>query len=118
MMIVNNNISITDPSQIENLSVIDRNYLFENLKLGLILFNVPEDFPLVESKKHKNNYKVGFIFECLSVVYPDLNKTEKFEIISEKYHYFFTYRRFKDIYDEFSKSKSSYIQNRHLLGLR
>jgi hypothetical protein len=114
-MILHNSLEISDPSEINNLNVATRNYLFEKLKLGLILFVVPEDFPEQQSKKHKNNYKIGFIYECLSIVYPDLNKTEKYEIISEKYHYFFTYRRFKDIYDEFSKSKTSYIQKRSLL---
>ena len=51
----------------------------------------------------------------LSIVYPDISKTAKYEIISEYYHFFFTYRRFKDKLDEYNASKKKYLLNRNLL---
>lgn len=99
------------------LSVEVKNYLHENLKKGFCLFIVPEEFNLLKSdaKKHKKNYKVGFIYDMLGVIYADMGKEDKHKIISEKYHLWFTYRQFKTLIDEYESNRNKYLLKISLL---
>lgn len=101
----------------EQFDIETKNYLFENLKKGRCLFVVPEDFDelISESKKHKKNYKVGFLYDLLGVIYTEYGKEKKHEIISEKYHLWFTYRQFKTLIDEYETNRNKYLLKRNLL---
>lgn len=118
MLFLNENLQLTDPTQINDLSVNVKNILFSRLEKGTILFLVPKDFPL-ENKKHlKNVYKIGFIYDCLSLIYSDYGKEKKHKIISEEYHFDFSYRRFTDILQDYEKDRENFIFSRNTLGLR
>ena len=86
----------------------------KNLNIGRVFFEFPQDFDFVKNK-HRDVYKIGFLYECLELVYPDISKTSKYDIINLKYHFFITYRRFKDLLDEYYASKKKYLENRNLL---
>jgi hypothetical protein len=108
-------ILINNPNQ--ELSIEIKNYLFENLKKGRCVFVIPEDFDQLvsDAKKHKKNYKVGFLYDLLGVIYFDFGKEKKHEIISEKYHLWFTYRQFKTLIDEYEIDRNKYLLKRNLL---
>lgn len=113
--ILEKNIVITNPKQ--DISVEVKNYLYENLKNGDCIFKTPSDFDQVISnnKKHKKNYKVGFLFDLLGVIYADLGKEAKHEIIKTQYDFEFSYRQFKTILDEYEKDRNKYLLKRNLL---
>lgn len=92
-------------------SLEHKKYLYENLKNGLCVFKIPNDYNkiLIDAKKHKKNYKVGFLYDLLTDIYPNLGKEEKHEIISEQYNLWFTYRQFKNLLDEYQSKKLSYL---------
>lgn len=93
----------------EDLSVVERNFLCANLLNGGFLIKIPEEIGISDKEPEKykkmSTYKVGFLYDLLSVVYPDMTVAMKFKIISEKYHLFLGYRRLSDIYKEYRKSK-------------
>ena len=92
-------------------SIIIWNAIIHLLNRGLVLFQFPTDFETMNiSSTHRFAYKVGFLYDCLSILYPDISKTSKYEIISVHYHFFFTYRRFKDKLDEYNNSKKKYLE--------
>lgn len=116
MLILNNSEVIKKPEDVTSLSVDLRNDLYLKLNRGLVIFVFPDDFQAMNiSSSHRFNYKIGFIHDLLSLVYPDMSKTSKYEIISIYYHFFFTYRRYKDKLDEYNDSKKKYLENRALL---
>lgn len=96
------------------LSVEEKNYLYKNLDKGKCIFLIPEDIENAD-KKIKRNYKVGFLFDLLGNVYPGKNQTEKFQIISEKYHFWITHRQFRNILDEYQADRLKYLNKRSLL---
>lgn len=106
---------IKNPS--DDLSLEVKNYLYENLKNGLVFITIPVDFnqSSKDLKKHKKNYKVGFIYDMLGVIYPEMGKEKKHEVISEQFQMWFTYRQFKTIIDEYEKDRSKYLLKRNLL---
>lgn len=106
---------IKSPSEINGLDVELKNQLYEDLKKGHVLFEFPFDFTFVANTNHWKNYKVGFLYDCLTLIYPDMGKTGKWEVISNMYHLFFTYRRFKDVLDEYNIRKREYLGDRKLL---
>ena len=112
---------IENPEGIKSLPILLQNDLRENFEKGLFLVLVPNDFhgagTGVNLKKHKNVYKIGFIYDCLTILYPEYGKEKKQEIISEAYHFSFTYRQFKSLYDIYDKNREKYIKNRGVLGL-
>lgn len=86
------------------------NILSEDLQKGYCIFIVPEKFDFVDDAKNfKKTYKVGFLYDLLSEIYPAYGKTEKFKIISEKYHFWFTYRQFKNITDEYFENRANFL---------
>lgn len=87
--------------------------LYEDLNKGHSIIVIPARFDGVENEKiHKKTYKVGFLFEMLSEIYPNINKTEKYNIISEKYHFWITYRQFVNIILDFNQNKSMYLKGK------
>lgn len=104
---------ITNPAE-EIKEVEVKNYLYENLEKGLVVFLIPEDI-LNFGKNIKKNYKVGFLYDILTLTYPSKGKEDKHKIISEKYHLWFTYRQFHNVLDEYSESRAKYILKRSLL---
>ena len=122
LLIPNTQFFIRKPEELNTLSVEIKNFIFENLEKGLIFLIIPEDlFSLeIESndlKRHIKNYKNGFLYDCLSIMYPGYSKQEKHEIISNRYHMFFTYRQFKSVLDEYNENKDAYLENRNNLRL-
>lgn len=119
LLIPDTNIFIKKPAEITSLPVPLKNYLFENLKKGHIFFVIPSDFKAIAEdticKKHKKAYRLGFIFEALKLTYPDMNKFDKYEILSEQYHVFCTYRQFKNILDLYEENKETYFETRNNL---
>lgn len=114
MLLINNKL-IEKPEQIRDLDFETSNIIFSNLDKGRCLFIVPEDFNYLgipKIKNHKKNYKVGFLYDALSIVYPDLEKGEKHRIIEDKYHFWFSYRQFKTILDNYEENRRAYIENR------
>lgn len=113
---------IRQPEDLSGLSVDLKNYIHENLKKGLIFLIIPEDLFLLDmksndSKKHIKNYKIGFLYDALTIMYPLDKKEEKYKIISDKYHLFFTYRQFKSLLDQYNENKNAYLTNRYDLQL-
>ena len=108
------NICVKSPEEIKSLDVDTKNIIHKNLNIGRVFFEFPQDFDFVKNK-HRDVYKIGFLYECLELVYPDISKTSKYDIINLKYHFFITYRRFKDLLDEYYASKKKYLENRNLL---
>lgn len=111
---------IHKPEDLKTLSVEIKNFIFENLEKGLIFLIIPEDLFLLEiksndSKRHIKNYKNGFLYDALTIMYPSYSKEEKHKIISNKYHMFFTYRQFKSVLDEYNENKNAYLENRNNL---
>ena len=91
-----------------------KNNLYKNLEKGLISFIIPDD--LLDKKKNtKRNYKVGFLFDIISQIYPSKGKEDKYKIISEKYHLWFTYRQFHNVIEEYEKDRKKYIYKRNIL---
>lgn len=120
LLIPNTQFFIKKPEDLKNLSVEIKNFIFENLEKGLIFLIIPEDLFLLEiksndSKRHIKNYKNGFLYDCLSEIYPSYSKEEKHRIIKNKYHMFFTYRQFKSVLDEYNENKDAYLKNRNNL---
>lgn len=101
--------TITNPKQ--KLSKEINNILFKDLCTGQIIFFIPDQFDVIEdSKNQKKAYKVGFLFDMLTEIYPTYDKTEKFKIIADRYHFWFTYRQFKNILDQYELNKKSYFK--------
>lgn len=116
MLLLGNSKWLLKPEDINSLDVENKNFLYSLLNRGLVLFVFPDEFRDMNiSSSNRFTYKIGFIYDALSIVYPDISKTAKYEIISEYYHFFFTYRRFKDKLDEYNASKKKYLLNRNLL---
>ena len=118
MLLINVDHIVLDPLELEKMDPYIKNGVYKRLEKGFILFLVPEDFPLAKSKnpKHlRNVYKVGFIFQCLSIMYPEYDKTKKFKIISKKYHFDFSYRRFITLLNTFEQDKKKFIKKRSSL---
>jgi hypothetical protein len=106
---------INNPNQ--ELTVDVKNHLFKNLEKGLCIFIIPEDFDqlICDAKRHKKNYKIGFLYDLLGIIYTDYGKEKKHEIISEKYHLWFSYRQFKTLIDEYEVDRNKYLYKRNLL---
>lgn len=106
------------PCEAEDLTKEILNYLRENLEKGYCVFVTPDDFNELEIsnvKKHKKNYKVGFIYDMLTFIYPEYGKEKKHQIIADKYHLWFSYRQFKDVLDEYEQNRKKYIKKRDSL---
>lgn len=98
--------------EISNISV--KNNVYKNLEKGLLSFLVPDDF--IDAQKNlKRNYKVGFLYDLLGNIYPSKGKEDKYKIISEKYHLWFTYRQFHNVIEEYEKDRNKYIYKRNIL---
>ena len=83
------------------------NILVKDLEIGHCIFVMPNIFDGFDKPKNiKNAYKVGFLFDLLTEIYPTYDKTAKYNIISDKYHFSFTYRQFKNILDEYELYKT------------
>lgn len=107
--------TIKNPNDEMSLEV--KKYLHENLKKGYCLFVVPSAFDSLKSnaKKHKKNYKVGFLYDLLTVIYAEMGKEDKHEVIANKYHLWFTYRQFKTLIDEYELNRNKYLLKIELL---
>ena len=118
MLFLNENNIVTKPEDLKAFPVPHKNAMYARLEKGTILFLVPKDFPEDKNPKHlKNVYKVGFIYDCLTIMYPDYGKEKKHSIISNEYHFDLSYRRFKTILDDYERQRESFINARHLLKL-
>lgn len=109
------NVLISEPIQIKELSPECKNHLCSTLDKGEIFFKVPDDFVGKNENKNKNTYKVGFLFDALTEVYPTLDKTKKYEIIKNQYHFFITIRQFRNIINDYVSEKRKFYKNRSLL---
>ncbi len=107
---------IENPIQFQDLSLEIKNHLVNVMDKGEVFFKFPKDFAGINNEnKHRNIYKVGFLYDMLTECYPSMSKTDKHFIISSEYQFFFTYRRFKDVLDEYINDKRKYYKNRSLL---
>ena len=113
--ILEKELMIKTPTQ--ELSIDVKNYLREHLKNGDCIFKTPVTFDSIifEKKKHKKNYKVGFLYDILTVIYPEYGKEMKHSIISVQYDFGFSYRQFKTILDEYEKDRNKYLLKPNLL---
>lgn len=103
----------------ENLTKEVKNFLFNNLDKGYVIFITPEDLDILPetgniAKIHKKNYKVGFLYDMLTVIY-DYSKTKKHNIISNKFHIWCTYRQLFTILNDYNENRIKYLKNRKLL---
>lgn len=104
----------------ESLSKEVKNFLFQNLNKGYVIFITPEDLDFLPeagnvAKNHKKNYKIGFLYDMMTIIYPESTKTEKHEIISNKFHLWCVYRQFTSLYNEYFINRDKYLKNRKLL---
>ena len=98
---------IKDPNgQFDELLTEIKNYLRENMKNGLVLVVIPEH---ITDKNRKREYKAGFLFELLSLVYPENTKTQNLEIISDKFHMFCGYRQFNNLLGPYEQKRIDFI---------
>lgn len=108
-------IDLSSISQYQNLNKETKNEIYNDLEKGHCIFVSSSylkkhfDKSEQERKSARKTYKVGFLYDLLTEVYPDKNKTEKQKIISEKYGLEITYRQFKTILDKYEEDKSKYI---------
>lgn len=113
------NLFIKNPLEVPNMTTEIKSILNEDLPKGYSIFVLPKDFESlpkeINPKKHKTVYKVGFLFQILGAILPQSGKIDKYKIIAEMYDFWFTYRQFKDILDEYEKNREKYIKARHLL---
>lgn len=107
------NLTISNPKQ-EISDVAIKNHIHKTIEKGLLVFIIPEDIKDAD-KKIKRNYKVGFLFDFLSEIYPNYNIMEKYYIIKDNYHFWFTHRQFWNIYQDYKKDQSKYLLKRSLL---
>lgn len=89
-------LELKNPYHFKNLNVDQKNYIYDFLDEGKLLFVVP---PELEDEKDKNvlfSYKTGFLNDLLNVVYGEkyIVNQRKYEIISKKYYMFYTYRTY------------------------
>ena len=97
------NIIIKEPKNFNELDVDLKNEIYEKLIRGLLLFYIPEKYKN-EDRKIKNAYKAGFLDELYKQVYGDDGKAkERYELISEKYHLFYTNRMYNLYVSEYKK---------------
>ena len=107
---------IENPIKFQDLSPEIKNHLVNVMDKGEVFFKFPKDFTGIKNEnKHRNIYKIGFLYDMLAECYPSMSKTDKYVIISNEYQFFFTYRRFKDVLDEYINDKRKYYKNRSLL---
>ena len=86
------NLELKNPSDYDSLDIDQKNYIFDYLDDGKLLFVAPEH---ISEKNALFAYKVGFLNELLSIVYGDKYVNhEKHKIISNKYYMFNTYRTY------------------------
>lgn len=96
--IENKNYTISD---LKGLSVSQKNFLYENLDKGNCVIKLPEfnsQFSKTELDYVRKAYKVGFLFDLLTEIYPNYNNMHKYKIIDEQYHLFLSHKRLLDIY--------------------
>ncbi len=111
---------INQPEELKDLPAEIGNFIFENLDKGLLFLVIPEnlfclDIKSNDIKRHIKNYKNGFLYDALTIMYPSYSKEDKHGIISNKYHMFFTYRQFKSLLDEYNENKNAYLKNHNNL---
>ena len=89
------NILISQPSDFTKLDKRTRNYIFNKLSHGLLLFRIPNKYDGLD-KELLNSYKIGLLDELLKVVYGEekMIGKDRYKIISEKYHMLYTQRSF------------------------
>lgn len=94
-----------------------KKHLYENLKKGYVYFKFPNDFDEEHPslKRFKKTYKVGFLFDLLTKIYPAYGKEQKCYIISDEFQMLFTYRQFKTIIDDYEKNRNRYLYKRSSL---
>lgn len=83
-------------SDFEGFDVRLKNYLYSELDKGNCIIKIPE---FVERGTiSQKAYKVGFLFDLLSVVYPNYTNVRKYLIIDQEYHLFLSHKRLLDLY--------------------
>lgn len=100
----NKNIIIKHPMDFNHLDVTMKNYIFEKLSLGLLLFYIPDKFN-ESDKLILNSYKIGFLDELLKVVYGEekMIGKDRYKIIYEKYHMLYTQRSFSSFIKKYKE---------------
>lgn len=106
-------IIIKTPEELSNLAVDLKNYLFVNLEKGDVLFKIPsfENQKSIDEKKACKIYKIGFLYDALSAIYPLKKQLEKYKIIHDQYHVFLTYRQYIKFLNEYESDQTEYIKN-------
>ena len=99
-------IYLKNPRDFKDLTVKLRNYLSGNLRRGLCIVKIPD---WIQDKQEKKIYKVGFLNELLGLVYPNHTKKMNYDVISEEYHMWFTYRQFANLIKPYEQSRLDYI---------
>ena len=98
-------IYIRNPEQFETLTTKLKNWLRENMRLGRVIIEIPEEYAEDHDRKL---YKAKFLFDFLAAVYPENNKSENYEIIRSKFHMFFKYRQFSNLLNQYAEKKFKY----------
>lgn len=94
-----------------------KKFIYDNLEKGLVIFSLPEKISVLD-KNLKRNYKVGFLFDFISNVYPLKSKEEKYQIISDKFFLWFTYRQFHNVNEEYARDRDKYYTRPELINNR
>ena len=100
----NKNVILASPSDYNKLNVSTKNYIYDKLFRGLLLFYIPDKLK-DEDRTIKNSYKAGFLDELLKEVYDEevMNVANRYKVISEKYHLFYTPRMFNSLFKNYKK---------------
>ena len=111
-------LTIKNPEDLKDLPANIRNYIYDNLDKGLLLFLIPDDLENryhTNEKKIKKNYKFGFLYDMIKATYPQKTKGDIHKIIDEKYHGWVTYRQFYSIIGEYENNRKKYLLQRDFL---
>jgi len=87
--------TIDTPEGFNLLKRVEKDYVYDRLYKGLLVFVMPDRYDSEEDKNILNAYKTGFLNELLTVVYGEEYTTKKrYDILNKKFSMFFTYRTF------------------------
>lgn len=97
----------------DKLSKDISNILYQDLQRGYAIITIPDRFDAMDKEKNvKKTYKVGFLYDMLTRIYPEMTKTDKYRMISERYHFWFTYRQFVNIILDYEASRELYLNTK------
>lgn len=98
---------IDTPNNYDSLDVNVKLWLREYLDKGMLIFKIPDRL-VGFSKEDKKAYKIGWLYEMMSKVYPEYTKTYIAERISEQFQMWFSYRQFSTLLHVYEKKREEF----------